>query len=123
MVLGFAVGVVVLGIAIGILTVVASNDSRGAKSTPFCTAAREYDDRIATGLSLERKLVLVGRMDEHAPAALKPDTTVFLDALRSEDAGDATAVDTRAFRRAVERVNRHAALECGFYEPDPGQGA
>jgi hypothetical protein len=87
----------------------------------FCDAATRYDDRVSRGAKLDEQIRLVQRMVETAPAKIKADAQVFVDALRRVEA-DPSVKDDPKVKRAVDDVNRYAAQGCGFYKREGGGG-
>jgi hypothetical protein len=106
-----------------VLTSACRSEGSSAPKPPeaFCDAAARYDDRLLKGKkpSLDEQMRLVQRMVDTAPAKIKADAQMFLDALRQIEA-DPSVRDDPKVKRAVDNVNRYAAQGCGFYERRPG---
>ncbi|MFN8035115.1 MAG: hypothetical protein U0V73_04210 [Acidimicrobiia bacterium] len=87
-------------------------------SKAFCKAGKEYERRITAKKppSIAEQVKLVERMAATAPADVKHDAEVFLDAMRKIEAGDTSVRNRPSVKRAVENVNRHYAQGCGLYK-------
>jgi hypothetical protein len=90
-------------------------------SVAFCRAASNFDDRLSRGAKVDEQIRLVQRMVDTAPAKIRADTRVFVDALRRVQT-DPSVKDDPKVQRSVEKVNRYAAQGCGFYNPQSGGG-
>jgi hypothetical protein len=92
----------------------------------FCEAAAKYDESIQKTLKASQEqqaaaqVPLVERLEANAPADVKHAAGVFLDAMRRRASGDASVVDDRAVKKAVDDVNRRAGNGCGFYRSQGG---
>lgn len=106
-------------VAVGALAGCKSSDS--AKSTlprpsrAFCAAAAKYDQRVQQA-KLGEQIRLVSSIAAHAPVDIAKDAQMFLDALKKRQAGDKSVVDNPRIQTAVDKVNRRAGQDCGWYE-------
>ncbi len=97
-------------------------------SVAFCQAATRYDEAIqkpGQGTPQQQaaaQVPLVEQLAAAAPADVRKSAGVFLDAMRRRASGDATVVDDRSVKRAVDDVNRRAGNGCGFYKSQEGGG-
>ena len=115
--------VVIAGVAAYALRPETSN--LPSPSTAFCAAARKYDDKIGTLTGKDRftrQIELVTPLAEHAPKDVKRDAELFLDALQRRADGDTSVAKDPKIQRAIENVNRRAALGCDFYQGDGTSG-
>jgi hypothetical protein len=101
-----------------------SGSSTPKASKAFCLAADRFDNELERQqkrgeIDRERQIERVAEMARTAPASVKDDAQVFLDALRA--VGDDPSIkDDPNVRKAVDNVNRLANQACGAYE---GRGA
>ena len=89
-------------------------------SKPFCDAAHRYDVRVEKRASLDEQIRIVRTIADHAPKDVARDADTFLDALERRRDGDKSVVDNAKIEKAVNNVNRRAAIGCGFYKQDSG---
>jgi hypothetical protein len=99
-----------------------SGSSLPRPSKPFCEAAHRYDVRVEKHASLGEQIRIVQKMADHAPQDIARDADTFLDALERRRDGDTSVVDNPKIEKAVNNVNRRAAIGCGLYKQDAGGG-
>jgi hypothetical protein len=115
----------VLVVLTAVAVTVAAGCSRGddaAAEAPedFCRAAERFESEIerqsAKGkIDTSRQITRVEELVAAAPADIRDEAEVFLDALRRVD-DDPALRDDPKIQQAVDDVNRFAAHGCGFYE-------
>ena len=113
-----------MALIVATLTACDRSDDRARPSRAFCEAAYEYDDQVAR-LGPERvdeQIELVEPIAAHAPADVKADAEVFLDALRRVGDGDDSVVDDPDIEAAYERLHRRAIDGCGLFDQEPPGG-
>lgn len=97
------------------------NDVASGKPKPspaFCDAAARYDQRVQVA-ALPEQIRLVRRIAATAPPDVRPDANRFLAALERVRT-DRSVVDNPRVKAAVQRVNRRAAQDCGWYARSSG---
>ena len=86
-------------------------------SRAFCEAAASYDKRVTTaGMKLPEHIRRVTAISENAPKDVAKDAQLFLDALKKRAAGDTSVVDNPEIQGAIDRINRRAGQDCGWYQ-------
>lgn len=86
-------------------------------SKAFCVAAYNFDDQAPKLIGkIDKQLVLVQEMADHAPKDIERDADVYLDAMQRRAGGDMSVVDNPKIKTAVEKVNRRAAEGCELYK-------
>lgn len=86
-------------------------------SRAFCRAAARYDNKVQLSTTkLPEHIKLVTAISEHAPKDIAKDTRLFLDALKKREAGDRSVVDNPKIEGAIDRINRRAGQDCGWYQ-------
>jgi len=91
---------------------------------PFCLAAYNFDEAVATAKNSKR-LALLTVVVERSPAEVKPQAQMFLEGFRRADRGEKiTDAERRKYEQASNAVERFANDKCGLFKQNqpPGGG-
>ena len=115
--------VVALVLLAGALTA-CSRDAGSSLPRPskaFCVAAYNFDDQAPKLIGkIDKQIVLVQKMADHAPKDIKHDADLYLDAMQRRANGDMSVVDNPKIETAVNNVNRRATEGCDLYKQNKG---
>ena len=82
----------------------------------FCAAAADYDQVVALkATSLTRHVQLTAEIARTAPADVRKDARIVWHSFEKLRAGDKSVVDNPTVRDAINRVNRRAGQDCGWF--------
>ena len=115
---------IVLVVALVALGVGCSRSEKPEASKEFCRAADRYNTELERQqengkIDTDRQIERVEKLAATAPASIRDEAEVFLDALRRVD-DDPSVKDDPEIREAVDDVNRYANQACGVYDRDSG---
>ncbi len=91
---------------------------------PFCLAAYNFDEAVATAKNSKRLALLTVVVDQ-APAEVKPQAQMFLEGFQRADRGEKiTDAERRRYEHASNAVERFANDKCGLFKQNqpPGGG-
>lgn len=115
------VRVLVALVALSAIGVGCSNKDDTASGLPrpsraFCKAAADYDKRVGSPkLTLADHIKYTKAIAQAAPADIRKDANLVWRSFVKLDAGDRSVVDNPDVKDAIDRVNRRAGQDCGWY--------
>jgi hypothetical protein len=110
----------------GLLAVVAlaagcsENNDKPKVTRAFCTAADKLDHELqrqsSKGLDIDKQIARVEELAAAAPAPIRPQAEIYLDAMRRVKSDPGFKRDDPKIRTAVDDVNRYASQGCNVYQ-------
>lgn len=90
-------------------------------SRAFCAAAAHYDAAVSSKkVSLSQHVRFTRAIAKTAPVDARRDAAVVWHSFEKLRAGDRSVVDNPRVKAAIERVNRRAGQDCGWYRRKEG---
>lgn len=87
----------------------------------FCAAAAHYDAAVSSKkVSLSQHVRFTRAIAKTAPVDARRDAAVVWHSFEKLRAGDRSVVDNPRVKAAIERVNRRAVQDCGWYRRKEG---
>jgi hypothetical protein len=89
---------------------------------PFCVAAYNLDEAVATAKNSKR-LALLTVVVERAPAEIKPQAQLFLTGFQRAERGDkVTAAERKRYEKASNDLERYANDKCALFKQNQPPG-